>query len=49
MSQTQYNFLGYKYFGVQLDHLTSSVPERTMKEDFAAKMQPVKVTAVVNF
>lgn len=31
--QTQYNFLGDKYFCVQLDHLTSSVQVKTRKED----------------
>lgn len=49
MLQTQYNLLGDKYLGVKLDHLTSSVQVRTMKEDFADKMQPVNITAEVNF
>lgn len=49
MLQTQYNFLDHKYFGIQLHHLTRSAPERTMKEDFAGKMQPVNLRAEVNF
>lgn len=47
--QTQYNLLGDKYLGIQLDHLASSVQVRTMKEDFDDKMQPVNITAEVNF
>lgn len=49
MLQTKYSFLGDKYFGIQLDRLSSSVQVRTMKEDFADNMRPANVTAEVNF